>query len=77
VPAGVARLAGGRPVVALAGALGPGSEHLHCIGIHAAQSLVPGPMPLEEAMRGAPALLEAAAVRLAHLLEVGRRLRED
>ncbi len=62
-PAGVAALAKrhGVPSIAIAGALKPGYETLHDEGLTAAFSLCNGPMTLEEALRDAAALLEAAA----------------
>lgn len=74
VPAGVARLARGLPVIALAGGLGPGWEELGPLGLRAALPAVDGPITLEGAMQNAAALLERAAARCASLLEVGSLL---
>ncbi|MEW6523513.1 MAG: glycerate kinase [Bacillota bacterium] len=74
VPAGVARLARGIPVVALGGGLGPGWEELHQLGIRALMPAVDGPMALEEAMQCAAGLLESAAARCAAILDVGLSL---
>jgi glycerate kinase len=74
VPAGVARLAQGIPVVALVGGLGPGWEELLSLGMRAALPAVDGPTTLEEAMENAAALLENAAARCASLLDVGALL---
>lgn len=68
-PVGVARVAraAGVPVIALAGSLGEGYQALYQAGIEAAFSLAPGPISLEQAMRGAAAELEARAVDIARL----------
>jgi glycerate 2-kinase len=61
--AGVARLGGaaGVPVIALCGGLAPGWRALLDAGLTAAFSIVPAPMPLEEAQQRAHELLSAAA----------------
>jgi glycerate kinase len=68
-PVGVARVArtAGVPVIALAGSLGEGYQALYQAGIEAAFSLAPGPISLEQAMRGAAAELEARAVDIARV----------
>lgn len=60
---GVARLARrfGVPTIALAGSIGPGMDRLHAEGLTAFFSICPGPMGLDEAIRRAPELIEAAA----------------
>lgn len=74
VPYGVAQAAAraGAPTVALCGSVGPGAEALHDHGLAAIFSLVPGPVTLEEAMAGAPAMLERAAEEIARLWALGR-----
>jgi glycerate kinase len=75
-PLGVARLARrlGVPVIAVGGSLAPEAEAaFRRAGFAAALPLVTGPMSLEEAMRGAGALLEAAAARTMELVRVGIR----
>lgn len=76
-PAGVARAAKrhGVPVVCLSGGLGPGYDDLLGQGVDAVCSVSPGPMPLEEAMAQAGALLEAAAARLVRAMMVGAGVR--
>lgn len=54
----------GVPVVALAGAVGPGVEGLRGAGLVAAWPVVPGPVSEAEAARHAAAWCEAAAERL-------------
>jgi glycerate kinase len=75
-PMGVAAAARrlGVPVVCLSGGLGDGADLLLSHGIDALASVVPGPMPLEEAMRRGEPLIEAAAARVCRLLRVGRAL---
>jgi glycerate kinase len=67
---GVARAAAaaGVPVVAIAGAIGPGAEALYPLGVSGLLSLVPGPMGLEEAMDRTHELLADAAERLLRLV---------
>lgn len=73
-PMGVARIARqhGVPVVILAGTLGEGYEALYDHGIHAAFSIVPGPLTLAEACEQAPALLRARAGDIARLWSLSR-----
>jgi glycerate 2-kinase len=75
VPYGVALRArrAGVPVVALAGSLGDGYSALYDAGLTAAFSLVPGPMPLDRAMRDAAALLSQRAEDVALLIGASRR----
>lgn len=73
VVAGVARRArlAGVPVVALAGSLEEGAEAaLRGAGLTAALSIVCQPTSVEEAMREAAPLLEAAAERLVRILAI-------
>lgn len=74
-PLGVARIAraAGVPLVALAGSLGEGYQHLHDEGIDAAFSLVAGPTSLEQACAGAAELLQARSTDLARLWRIARR----
>jgi glycerate kinase len=78
VPAGVARAAReqGVPVVCLAGSAESEAalQPLREAGVDAVLPVVPGPMPLEEAMGRAAELLRDAAARLWRLLAVGGRL---
>jgi len=62
-PVGVARIAQeqGIPVIAIAGALGPGYEQLYEHGINAAFSICPGPITLDEAMAHVRELLARSA----------------
>lgn len=71
-PIGVARLARDRGVktVALVGSLGTDDVLLHEAGLWAVLPIMPAPIPLDEALRRAPELLEAAALRLGYLLQV-------
>jgi glycerate kinase len=64
-PVGVARVAQrhGVPVVLVSGSLGPGAEDLKHLGISRIESASPAGMPVEEAMRRAAELLEAAVAR--------------
>ena len=75
-PAGVAAAARrhGVPVICLSGGLGEGAEEVLALGVDALAGIVPGPMPLEEAMRHAPSLVEAAAARACRLVRVGMRV---
>lgn len=64
----------GVPVAVIAGSLGRGHEAIFDIGMDCALSIVPGPMPLHEAMERAEQLLEDAAARLARAILLGQRL---
>ncbi|WP_282339687.1 glycerate kinase [Pseudomonas sp. PS02288] len=76
-PMGVARVAkaAGVPVVAIAGSLGDGYQKLYEVGIDAAFSLVPGPMPLEQAMAEAAVQLRARAADVARLWRLAQSRR--
>lgn len=63
----------GVPVVALAGALGEDLDGYREAGISAVGSIVPGPMPLEEAMARGAELAAGAARRAVELFLAGRR----
>jgi glycerate kinase len=70
----VARLAQGqgRPVVALAGRVDDAQAACSSLGLEAALSIVPGPLPETEVMARAPELLSTAAETLGRLVRVGR-----
>ncbi len=76
-PIGAARRAraSGVPTVALVGGLNVDDALLHDAGIQAALPIMPRPMSLEDALRGAPDLLESAALRLGYLLQMFRSKR--
>lgn len=69
-PIGVARRAraAGVPTVALVGGLNADDSLLHEAGLQAVLPIVTGPMPLDDALRRAPELVERAALRLGYLL---------
>ena len=71
-PVGVARRARERGVktVALVGGLEADDALLHEAGVWAVLPIIDTPMPLEEALRRAPELLERAATRLGYLLQI-------
>jgi glycerate kinase len=64
----------GRPVVLLAGRLGPGYEEVYGLGVGAVVPIVPGPLSEAEAMASAADLLSAAAERTCRLIDLGRLL---
>jgi glycerate kinase len=59
-PMGVAQIArrSGVPVIAIAGSLGQGYKDLYHVGVHAAFSLVNGPMSLQDALTNSAQLIE-------------------
>jgi len=69
-PIGVARRARehGVPTVAIVGGLNVDDALLHEAGIQAALPIVTRPMPLDDALRDADALVERAALRLGYIL---------
>jgi len=71
---GLARLAGKAhvPLIALCGALGQGYQEVYDIGVTAVQPIVPGPMPLEQAMAEADSLLAEAAGRALRIFLAGK-----
>lgn len=73
---GIARLAGQAnvPVLAFCGALGPGYQEVFSAGVTAVQPIVPGPLPLEQALAQADSLLEAAAGRAMRIFLTGRQI---
>ncbi|MGN2436472.1 glycerate kinase [Pseudomonas syringae] len=76
-PIGVARIAQRQnvPVVVLAGTLGEGYEAIYQQGIHAAFSVVSGPMTLADACQQAPTLLRERARDVALLWQLGGKTR--
>lgn len=62
----------GVPVVALAGALKADPAALRALGIHAAWSIVPGPMALSDALANAETHLTRAATMVGNVLALGR-----
>lgn len=72
----VARLARsqGRPVVALAGCVDDARGACSALGLEAALSIMPGPLPEADVMARAAELLSTAAETLGRLLRVGRGL---
>ena len=75
-PLGVAQIASkyNIPVICLSGGLGKGNEDVLPKGISALMSIVPGPMPLADALANARELVLAATARLCRLLAAGRQL---
>ena len=73
---GIGRLACqyGRPVIALAGSVGPGSDQLLKRGIQAVFPIADGPITLAESLARAPELITAAAARSARLIRIGGNL---
>lgn len=60
------------PLIAFCGALGPGYQAVYPLGVTAIQPIVPGPMPLEQALKQGALLLTAAAERGLRLFLAGR-----
>ncbi|WP_369935500.1 glycerate kinase [Xanthomonas tesorieronis] len=75
-PLGVARIARrhGKPVVAIAGALGTGAELAHAHGIDAMFGAVQRACPLQQALAEAAANLRLAARNVAEAIRIGRDL---
>ncbi|TSB44732.1 glycerate kinase [Alkalicoccobacillus porphyridii] len=73
-PIGVARAAkqDNIPVIALAGQLGHGYEAIYKHGIDAAYSLVPGAIPLEDAMKNGLTYLEELSRNIAMTWKLGK-----
>ena len=73
-PFGVAQVAKkyNKPVIAIAGSLGPGVEELYHQGIDSVFSIVDQPMALTDAMKDAATLLESAAERIIRLFLLQR-----
>ncbi|ATE56014.1 glycerate kinase family protein [Actinosynnema pretiosum] len=76
VPAEVARRAKahGKPVIALAGTIGPRADAAYAAGIDAFQAILPRPVSLDEAILRGGEFLADAAERVLRLLLVGARL---
>ncbi|GAW32313.1 glycerate kinase [Carboxydocella sp. JDF658] len=70
VPVGVAAMAKGKPVIVLAGSIGPGAEKTLTAGITAYFSIVRGPMALAEAMERGRELLVETAEQVARILTI-------
>ncbi|MDZ7605726.1 MAG: glycerate kinase [Cyclobacteriaceae bacterium] len=68
-PIGVAKLARkyNKPLIALAGSVGSGTDELHELGITAIFSIANGPISMEESMTNAPSLLEKKAEQVMRL----------
>lgn len=77
VPAEVARRAKrhGKPVIALAGAIGAGAESSDDTGIDAFAAITSGPMEPADAINRAPELIAGATARTLRMLLLGRTLR--
>lgn len=75
-PAGVARLAlkHNKPIVAFAGTLADGYEELYKQGFNAIIPIVHMPMTLDDSVKNAGVMLEAAAERMARVMKIGKRL---
>nr|WP_297995368.1 glycerate kinase [uncultured Actinomyces sp.] len=73
IPAEVGRRAklAGKPVIALAGSLGQGSEAVHAAGIDAVMGIIPVPMDLPEAVSRADELVTDATERALRLILLG------
>ena len=73
---GVGRLAlrHQKPVIALTGGAGEGSQALEALGIRAVVPIADGPISLEQSLTEAARLITDAAERTARLLRVGTEL---
>ena len=73
IPAEVGRRAkvAGKPVIALAGSIGRGSEAVHAAGIDAVMGIIPVPMDLPEAVSRADELVTDATERALRLVLMG------
>ena len=73
IPAEVGRRAklAGKPVIALAGSIGRGSEAVHAAGIDAVMGIIPVPMDLPEAVSRADELVTDATERALRLILLG------
>ncbi|MCE5197118.1 MAG: glycerate kinase [Negativicutes bacterium] len=76
VPVGVAARAKQRqvPVIAITGCIADGAEAVYEQGIDAMLSIANGPISLQDSMRQAETLIEAAAERILRLLRIGQSL---
>lgn len=79
IPAEVARRAAlfDKPVLALAGTLGEGADEVRASGIDAYHSIVPAPMPLDQALADGHAHLATAAEHALRTVLVGTRLARE
>lgn len=75
-PAGIARMAQSykKPVIAVTGMLGTGTEKLYEIGFSAIISICDKPMSIEHAIFNASQLLEDTGERIGRILKVGKSL---
>jgi glycerate kinase len=75
-PFGVAQAAKkhGKPVIAVAGTIGGGTEELFSKGLDAIISILDKPLSLEAAIQETPTLLEATGERIGRLLVLGQVL---
>ncbi|MFD1030582.1 glycerate kinase [Metaplanococcus flavidus] len=73
VPVGIGRLAKGAgvPVIAFAGSIGPGTEHLEYEGVNVVMPMSEGPTSLSEAMLHSEKLLYNASMRLMKIVRIG------
>jgi len=73
IPAEVGRRAklAGKPVIALAGSIGQGSQAVHAAGIDAIMGIIPVPMDLPEAVSRADELVTDATERALRLILLG------
>ena len=73
IPAEVGRRAklAGKPVIALAGSIGLGSDAVHAAGIDAVMGIIPVPMDLTEAVSRADELVTDATERALRLILLG------
>lgn len=71
-PYGVARAAKkyGKPVIAIAGTIGEGTEELYNHGIDVIFSILDRPRSLEEAIKETPALLERSGERIGRMIRI-------
>ena len=77
VPAGVAKRARklNKPLVAMAGGVGEGTEILHTMGIDLILPIVDRPMGLLDAMEGVGILLEKTGERLGRIIRLADKLK--
>lgn len=80
--AGIARIAGKHkvPVICLSGGITPDASAMQALygqGMNAVIGAVQRPMPLEEAMEQAPALIRHAAASIIRTLMLGRRMKDQ
>ncbi len=75
-PSGIARMAQSskKPVIAVTGMLGTGTEKLYEIGFSAIISICDKPMSIEHAIFNAPQLIKDTSERIGRILKVGKSL---